>query len=146
MLLGHYLTKLGDKNRAAIPAKFRSELGTKVILAQWYENCLVLVSEEKWQKVVSQITEKPFFSSPARGTDRFLLGNAFELELDSQGRLVIPPTLCSYAGISTEIAFVGLSNRVEIWALDKWQAYQNYLDENAEEIADKLGQTGTTNE
>ena len=93
MLVGHYQTKIDLKNRTAVPAKYRQVLGKKVVLAQWYENCLVIVSKDQWEALLEQIAQKSFIVSPARETDRFLLGNAFEIDLDSQGRFVVPPTL-----------------------------------------------------
>jgi len=106
------------------------------------ENCLVIVSEKQWQSLLSQVTEKPFIASPARETDRFLLANAFEIELDNQGRFVVPPALAKYANLNEEIVFIGLLNRVEIWGLENWQKHQTYLNQNAGDIAEQLGNVG----
>jgi len=142
VLIGHHKTRISGKHRTAVPAKYRQELGQKVVLAQWYENCLVIVSEKQWQSLLSQVAEKPFIASPARETDRFLLGNAFEVELDSQGRFVIPKGLAKYANLGEEIIFVGLLNRVEIWSEDSWEKHQKYLEKNAADIAEQLGNVG----
>jgi len=139
VLIGHYRTKISSKHRTAVPVRYRQELGKKVVVAQWYENCLVIVSEKQWQSLLSQVTEKPFIASPARETDRFLLANAFEIELDGQGRFVIPPNLVKYANLNEEIVFIGLLNRVEIWGLENWQKHQTYLNQNAGDIAEQLG-------
>jgi len=138
VLIGHHKTKISGKHRTAVPTKYRQELSQRVVVAQWYENCLVIVSEKQWQSLLSQITEKPFIASPARETDRFLLGNAFEIELDDQGRFVIPKSLIKYAGLNEEIVFVGLLNRVEIWSEDNWDKHQKYLEKNAADIANQL--------
>jgi len=142
MLVGHYQTKINLKNRTAVPAKYRQILGKKVIVAQWYENCLVIVSKTQWEALLNQIGEKPFIVSPARETDRFLLGNAFEIDLDSQGRFVVPPTLTKYAGLNEEVVFVGLLNRVEIWDKNNWDKHQKYLNEKAADIAESLSKAG----
>ena len=142
MLVGHYQTKIDLKNRTAVPAKYRQVLGKKVVLAQWYENCLVIVSKNQWGALLKQITQKPFIVSPARETDRFLLGNAFEIDLDSQGRFVVPPTLTKYAGLDKEVVFIGLLNRVEIWDKNNWDKHQKYLNEKAADIAEALSQAG----
>jgi len=142
MLIGHYFARIGDKGRTALPKKYRQELGEKVILARWYENCLVVVGTEVWRKLAGEIAKRPFMVASGRETDRFLSGGAFEIELDKQGRLVIPESLRNYAGLKEEIIFIGLGNRVEIWDSQKWQEYEQYLDEHAEEIAERLGAVG----
>ncbi len=138
MILGNYQAKINYKGRTAVPSKYRQELTKKVVVGQWYENCLVIISQQQWQKLLKDIEEKPFITAPSRETDRFLVGGAFEVELDSQGRFVIPPSLRQYAGLKEEVVFVGLLNRVEIWDKANWEKHQKYLDEHAEEIAESL--------
>jgi len=140
MLVGHYFGKLGAKKRTAVPSRFRRKLGKKVVVAQWYESCLVIVSFEQWEKIVSQIKNKTFLSSSLRDTDRFLLGNAYPVELDSQGRFILPASLADYAGLGEELVFVGLFDRLEVWDKERWQEHQKYLKEHAGEIAEKLDQ------
>jgi len=142
MLLGNYQAKINYKGRTAVPSKYRRELTKKVVVGQWYENCLVIISQQQWQKLLKGIEEKPFITAPSRDTDRFLVGGAFEIELDSQGRLVIPSSLRQYAGLKEEVVFVGLLNRVEIWDKTNWEKHQKYLDEHAEEIAERLNRVG----
>jgi len=136
MLIGNYVSKLANNGRAAIPKKFRQELGDKLIITQGYENCLVLVSQLVWEKLVD--FDKPFILDAARETDRFLMGNAFELEPDAQGRIIVPGSLKDYAQLNDEIVFVGVGNRVEIWGLKRWIEYQEHLKENSNEIAKRL--------
>lgn len=139
MLIGNYRSKLDlVKGRTALPKKFRQLLGEKVIITAGYENSLMIVSLKAWEKVVGEIINKPFISSSARETDRFLLGSAFEIELDHQGRLIIPATLRQYAQLGQEIVFVGVGNRVEVWGQTAWDNHQQYLDENIEKIASTL--------
>lgn len=139
MLIGNYQAKLDlEKGRTALPKKFRQELGKKIIITVGFENSLMIVSANSWQKVVGEIVNKPFIDGAARETDRFLLGSAFEADLDSQGRFILPRTLRNYAGLSENIVFVGIGNRVEVWDLEKWDEHQLYLDENIEKIAQKL--------
>ena len=139
MLIGNYLSKLDLlKGRTALPKTFRRLLGKKIIITAGYENSLMIVSVESWKKVVEGIVNRPFISGVARETDRFLLGSAFELDLDAQGRLIIPQTLRSYAKLSGNIVFVGVGNRVEIWDKLSWGKHQQYLDENIEKISEKI--------
>ena len=124
MLIGNYSAKLDlKKGRTALPKKFRLLLGKKVIVTAGYENSLMIVSMDSWEKVAGAIVNKPFISSAARETDRFLLGSAFEVDLDTQGRLIVPPALRSYAKLSSNIVFVGVGNRVEVWDQGAWDEH-----------------------
>jgi MraZ protein len=136
LLIGNYVTKIGLKGRIAFPKKFRKLLGKKIILTKGYESCLVAVAEARWQELVGE--PEPFILTPARETERFLLSNAFEIDLDAQGRFVMPVPLREFAGIKGEVVFAGAGNRVEIWAKGAYEKYQKYLGENAEGIAQKL--------
>jgi len=139
MLIGQYTSRLSKKRRVAIPAKFRAELGEKVILTRWYENCLVLVSFDQWNLLVNKlIGEAKGITEPMRDTDRFLLGLAYEFDLDDQGRGIIPENLAKYAGIEENIVFLGLGNRVEIWEESEWLKREKYVTESASKLIDKL--------
>jgi len=139
MLVGNFPARLDlKKGRTALPKRLRQELGREIIVTAGYENTLMLVSRESWQELAQGIVNRPFISGAARETDRFLLGSAFEIELDSQGRLIIPQPLRTYAGLSEEIVFVGVGNRVEIWDAEGWKRHQEYLDQNIEKIAQEL--------
>ena len=121
MLIGQYESKLTDQNRLAVPKKIRLELGEEMIVAKWYEGCLVLVSRENWQKLSTRLIGKQeILISPVRDIDRFILASAFEINLDSQGRFVLPESLKRFAEIKSEVVFIGLGDRAEIWPLDKW--------------------------
>jgi len=139
MLIGNYLTKLDiKKGRTALPKKFRQLLGKKIIITNGYENSLMVISQTSWQKVVGEIVNKPFLSSSARNIDRFLLGSAFEVKLDNQGRFIIPLSLRKYAHLSQDIIFVGIGNRIEIWDKEKWLKQKQYLQKNIKLISEKL--------
>ena len=90
MIIGEYQQKLGDKNRIAFPKKFREELGNRLIMTKGYEGCLVIMSPAQWEEMVSDAVSGPFVSGLVRDTSRFLLASATEIELDSQGRFVVP--------------------------------------------------------
>ena len=138
MLIGHYTTKADSKGRVALPAKFKANLGNKVIVTAGYENSLMIVSVKDWQTVIGQVTNNKLTLEPARATDRFLLGSAFEVELDAQGRFIIPKYLRQYAKISQSVVFIGVGNRVEVWSQAKWTDYEKYLDKNISQLGEKL--------
>jgi MraZ protein len=139
MLLGNYLAKLDlQKGRTSLPSKFRKLLGKKVIITNGYDRTLMIIGLGEWEKVVGGIINQPFIKGPARETDRFILGSAFEADLDPQGRFIIPQTLRQRAELTEKIVFVGVGNRIEIWNQDNWEKHQIYLDKNIEAITNKL--------
>lgn len=140
MLIGEYRSKLGEKNRTALPKKFRDELGSKCVMTQGYEKCLVIVSVKQWEDLIAKLEDLPFTNSTLRDTSRFLIGSAVEVDLDSQGRFVVPENLIEFGELKDEICFLGLNRWVEMWSKDKWTDRKNYLYENSAEIAEKLGE------
>src|SRR3989338_11195004 len=108
MIIGEFNQKLGDKNRIAFPKKFREELGNKLIITKGYEGCLVLMSPAQWEEMISGAVSGPFVSGLIRDTTRFLLGSASEIELDAQGRFIVPTYLKDYGSLNLDGVFVGL--------------------------------------
>ncbi len=122
MLLGTYPAKFVSGHRIAIPAPFRSDLGTSFILARWYERCLVLINKESWDALYKRIVGKDrLIVAPVRDTERFILSQAFEVFPDFQGRIVIPETLIRYSGFADDIYFIGLGDRIEVWSKRNWE-------------------------
>lgn len=141
MLLGSYSGILSPKRRTAIPKKFLIELGEKVIIAKWYEGALLLVRTDAWEALLSRITgETKVVTQPVRDTDRFILGSAYELIPDEQGRVIIPANLVVYAGLGNQIVFIGLGSRVEVWDDAAWDKRQKYIAAHAGELIEKLAQ------
>lgn len=138
MVIGQYAGKVGVKNRLAFPKKFREILGDNLIITLGYENSLIVVSEEGWKALLEGTEGRPFIQSETRNTQRFLLGGATNISLDSKGRFIIPSYLRSFAGITDEVVFLGLSRYVEIWDKGRWEKYSKFLEKNIETIAKKL--------
>jgi MraZ protein len=138
MLIGQYEGKVGAKGRVAFPKKFRAILGDKLIVTFGYENSLIVVSEENWQALLEGTEGKPFIQSEARETQRFLLGGASNIELDSKGRFIIPSYLREFGKIEDEVVFLGLSRYVEIWDKKLWAGYRKNLEENIDRISQRL--------
>ena len=138
MLIGQYTTKISIKGRLALPNKFKKILGPDLIITAGYEKSLMIVSQDSFQKVLGEITNRPLTLKPARATDRFLLGSAFELKLDSQGRFIVPKNLRKYAGLENQAIFLGIGNRVELWSQKNWLEYSKYLNKNIETLAEQL--------
>jgi MraZ protein len=139
MFLGHYETNFDNqKGRTSVPKVFAKELGKAAVITKGYEGSLMIVKKEDWADVISQVTQKNFLSGLSRQTDRYLLGNAFEISFDTQGRCVIPQKLREYAKLNKNVIFVGVGNRIELWEKSKWETNDQYLDTNIEQISESL--------
>ena len=139
MLLGEYQHSIDDKGRMAIPAKFRKSLSGGVVVTKGSENCLYLYPLEEWTKVAEKLSRLPINQADLRAFSRLMLAGANHAEIDSQGRVLIPDYLRSYAGIKTKAVIVGLYNRAEIWDEEKWQNYRSAIEQKGDEIAERLG-------
>ncbi len=132
MIIGQYYSKLTDKSRLSIPKKFREEIGDDLVIARWYESCLVLVAKNDWEKLIRRLTgEGRIVTSKVRDIDRFISGLAYEVGLDKQGRFIVPDKLLVHSGIQDEAVFVGLKDRVEIWSKQNWEELEKRVDEKA---------------
>lgn len=138
MLIGQYDGKIDQKGRSAFPKKFRQILGDKLIVTLGYENSLIVVSEENWKALLEGTEGRPFIQSETRETQRFLLGNASNVELDTKGRFILPDYLRDYAKIENEVVFIGLSRYVEIWDKKRWEEYRKHLEKNIDTISQRL--------
>jgi MraZ protein len=138
LLVGQYKNKIGAKKRVAFPKSFRDEMGKDLVITNGYEGCLVAVDQNRWKEITKEIVGGSFIDKNIRDAGRFLLGGANEINLDNQGRFVIPEMLFDYGDFEEEVVFLGLVNWVEIWDLKKWQDHQNYVEDNSGQIAQKL--------
>jgi MraZ protein len=139
MLIGEYTGKVGEKKRVSLPSKFREELGDEIILTRGYEDALIVVNKKLWESIASEVMNGSFIDKNIRDTSRFLVGGAKEIELDSQGRFVIPQALFEHADLDDEVVFIGLVNWIEIWDKKKWEERLEYLKENSDKIASEIG-------
>lgn len=139
MLLGTYQVKVSASRRVFIPAPFRESLDQNLILAKWYEQCLVLIADSSWQALYNRLVgNQKIIVSPIRETERFILGSAYNTVPDDQGRIVIPELLTAFAKLGDEISFIGLGDRIEIWDSKIWEEKQKTLALEATEIIEKL--------
>ena len=139
MLIGSYLSILGEKRRTAIPKKFLDELGNELVLAKWYEDCLVLVNKNFWNGLLDRLTGGSKVASlGVRDIERFILGSAFDIEPDDQGRIVVPEVLAKFAGFGNELIFIGLGDRVEVWNKETWEIKEKEVAKTSKEYIEKL--------
>ena len=146
MLIGSYVQRIDIKGRTAVPFRFKKELGTEVILARWYEKCLAIFALNDWGEMVKEATSGGVLAAPARDTERFLLGGAYETNLDAQGRFVMPQALRAHSSLegAKEVVFVGLNRRVEVWSKESWQNKEKEIVDKAEQLIEEV-RTGKSN-
>jgi len=142
MLLGEYQHNLDVKGRMAIPAKFRDKLSAGAIITRGIDNCLFMFANEEWDILAKKLIALPLAQANSRAFVRLMLAGASDLEVDSQGRILIPDYLRKYATLKKEVVVAGLYNRVEIWDKAAWTAYKAKTEHSSEEIAEQLGELG----
>ncbi|MCX7902962.1 MAG: division/cell wall cluster transcriptional repressor MraZ [Caloramator sp.] len=141
MFIGEYQHALDSKNRIIIPAKFREKLGSKFVMTKGLDGCLYAYPMDEWAKLEEKLKALPLTNKDARAFVRFMFSGAAEIEIDKQGRALIPQNLIEYAGIIKEIVTIGVLSRIEIWSKEKWMEYnEQNIDYN--EIAEKMSELG----
>jgi MraZ protein len=148
MFIGEYKHTIDDKNRISLPAKFRKELGRKVVVTRGLDNCLFLYTHKAWSEKSPEIA-KLGWQADARGFSRFMFSGAVEVEVDSMGRILIPDYLREFGSINprhggagTPVIFAGVHDRIEIWNEKRWDTYKKKIESQADMMADKLGSVG----
>ncbi len=130
MLIGTYRHSLDAKKRMRMPSKFKSGLGGSFVITKGTANNLFVFSSEEFTYLYEKMTALPIFDEEAQKPIRKFLSSAFEAEEDAQGRVLLPKELVAHAKITKNIVFVGVGNRVEIWAEELWDK-ENADGENA---------------
>ena len=142
MLIGQHVHTLDPKKRLSLPAKFRSELGKKVVMTNGLDNCIFVYSLKEWNKIASKLGEIGLGNANARSFNRFLLGGAEEVDIDAAGRMLVPDFLKEFAQLKEKVVITGVQNRVEIWDETRWNTYVKNIAKEADALADKLGEVG----
>jgi len=114
-------------------------MGDTIHVTRGLHGCLWLFPEDEWQRLVSKLTGDSMFNSDILELQRFFLGNATDCRPDDAGRINIPELLRQYAGIQKDVVTVGVGNRLEVWALERWDAYsQRLTDERVQELGQRI--------
>lgn len=142
MFLGEYQHSLDPKGRITIPSRFREGLGERFIATKGLDNCIFIYPLEEWKNIEAKLHSLPFTRGDVRSFVRFFFSGAAELEIDKQGRILLPPNLRTYADVQRDVIIIGVGSRVEIWSGDKWAQYNEIAGSNYEEIAESLVDLG----
>jgi MraZ protein len=126
---GEYRHSVDDKGRIAVPARFRAQLAGGAVVSRWLENCLAIHTRQGWDELSEKIGRLPIGDAGSRLFQRFVFANAFEADLDRQGRVVVPAYLREAAGLEEEAVIVGSRDHAEIWSPARWDDYRRALDD-----------------
>ena len=121
----------------AVPSKFRTQLEDGAFVSRWIDACLAIFPRHEWDALATRTAALPISDAGARTFSRFLFASAFEVDLDRQGRMVIPPSLRAWADLGNEAVIVGNLNHAEMWSPARWEDYRRDM-ESADALAQHL--------
>jgi MraZ protein len=142
MFRGINSVNLDAKGRMALPARLREAISERgdanlVVTIDTRERCLLLYPLTEWEVVQARLESLSNMRRNARLVQRLLIGHATDVELDGNGRLLLPAMLRDFAGLSKKLVLLGQGNKIEIWAEDLWQKrLEEWLDERAGDVLD----------
>ena len=138
MFLGRFEHSVDNKGRVAVPARFRDKLKGELIITRGNDRCLYLFTEDAWEPLAAKLNALPTGDADARNLRRAVFSAAEPVELDKQGRVMLPNHLLQYAGINGNVAIIGLGTYIEIWDQESWQALDASIENNVDVISSHL--------
>ena len=138
MFMGEYNHTIDAKGRLIVPSKFREAFGDTFVVTKGLDGCLFVYDNEEWKLFEEKLRALPITNKEARQFVRFFLAGAAEVEVDKQGRILIPNVLREFAGLAKDVALVGVGSRIEIWSRERFEdtAAFDDMDEIAEHMAE----------
>lgn len=138
MFMGEFKHSIDAKGRLIIPAKFREQLGSDFVITRGLDGCLFGYPMSEWRVLEENLKKLPLNKRDARSFVRFFYSAATESDFDKQGRINVPKTLREHAALDKKCVIVGVSNRIEIWAEERWESFTDEAEENFDEIAENM--------
>ena len=144
-LVGEYECRIDDKGRIILPAGLKKQIPQEAqdrfVINRGFESCLALYPMNEWKRISDEVNRLNLYNRKNRNFVRYFYRGASELVLDSSNRLLLPKTLLGYAGIQRDVILFAFSNRIEVWAKDKYENLMTVEPEDfallAEEVMDK---------
>ena len=128
MFMSQYNHTIDTKGRLIIPSKFREILGEEFVVTQGMDGCLFVYANDDWNAFEQKLTSLPVINKQARQFARFFLSGAAQVEVDKQGRILLPANLRQFAGLDKDVVLVGVGSRIEIWSKEKWEEVNSDVD------------------
>ncbi|MBR6307053.1 MAG: division/cell wall cluster transcriptional repressor MraZ [Lachnospiraceae bacterium] len=140
MFKGEFYHTIDEKGRLIVPVKFREGLGNEFVITRGLDGCLFGYNNSEWQVFEEKLRALPLTNKDARQFQRFMLAGAASVEIDKQGRILIPQVLRTFAGLDKDVVLIGVAGRIEIWDKDKYE--DNSAVDDMELIAEKMSALG----
>ncbi len=140
MFMGEYNHTIDAKGRLIVPSKFRDALGDEFVITKGLDGCLFVYDNKEWTAFEEKLKSLPLTNKDARQFVRFFLAGAANVEVDKQGRILVPSNLREFAKLSKEVVLVGVASRIEIWSKEIWENTESF--EDMEEIAEHMADLG----
>lgn len=141
MFSGQYSHTLDTKGRLNIPSKFREQLGNEFVVTKGMDGCLFVFDNENWDEFEKKLQNLPTIGTlEIRQYTRFFLAGVMRVEVDKQGRILIPANLRTYANLEKDAILVGVGKRIEIWNADTWLRMEEEVDIN--EVTKAMAEKG----
>lgn len=142
MFIGEYHHALDNKGRVQIPVKFRTDLLRGAVVTRGLDSCLFVYPKKEWAILADKLAKLPISKANTRAFARLMLAGAMELEIDRQGRALLPEYLRQYASLKKMVVVAGLYNRLEMWDKTVWERYRSGTEKQSGDIAEALGELG----
>jgi MraZ protein len=120
MFLGEFVHTIDDKGRLTVPAKFRADLASGLVITRGLDRCLAIYPMGEWERLAERVSALPITDRRARAFRRLVFASASDAVPDKQGRMLIPPRLREYASLDGEVVVTGLDTYIEVWNPDSW--------------------------
>ena len=142
MFFGENYHSLDEKGRVILPSKFREALTDGLFITKSFDNCLLIYTKKDWFELVDKVSSLPTSRASVRNFQRFLIGSAVEGDVSRQGRISIPQNLREFAGLDKDIVIVGVANKIEIWAKERYEGFIANAEQARSEIAEEIAEFG----
>ncbi len=138
MFMGEYNHTIDAKGRVIVPSRFREALGDEFVVTKGLDGCLFVYDEKEWAAFEEKLKSLPITNKDARAFVRFFLAGAACVEVDKQGRILLPGSLREFAGLAKDVVLIGVGSRIEVWSKERWEGAASFddMDEIAEHMAD----------
>lgn len=142
MFIGEYTISMDEKGRIAVPAKFRSSLVHQAVITRGLDQSLFIYPKSEWETIAAKLASLPLSQANSRAFARLMLAGAWDIEIDGQGRVIIPEYLRKFANLTKKVVAAGLYNRIELWDEEAWTNYKANTEKESTAIAEALGELG----
>ncbi|HLD25444.1 MAG TPA: division/cell wall cluster transcriptional repressor MraZ [Candidatus Andersenbacteria bacterium] len=142
MFIGEHSHTIDTKGRLSIPVKYRQQLTEGVVVTRGLDHCLFLYPKAEWGEIARKLAALPLSQKKSRAFTRLMLAGAWDAELDSQGRVLLPEYLRAFAGLVKQVTVAGVYSRLELWDEDTWHTYRQNTEAASEDIAESLAELG----